>query len=299
MLRKVLLIDDDRMQLRLTEAHFAQFRGEKFELDWSNSYESGLLKLLQGNYAACLLDYQLGQRDGLQLIRDAVASGCRVPIVFLTAETGESVDIQAMNAGAMDYLVKGEINTRMLERSLRYACKLGDTLEALRSLAIHDELTRLINRREFERVLADEDERARRFRRPYSLVMVDLDHFKSINDTHGHPAGDLVLRTAAERMTAQLRSVDRLARYGGEEFAILLTETDAQAACEIAGRLVLAMPQEPIVLANGTEVRVTLSAGCASVPRDADSPKALIHAADQALYRAKSAGRNRAVPASA
>src|SRR5689334_8481806 len=103
--RRALLIDDDRLQFKLTEASFGRFRQEKFDLDWADNYADGLSKLLHGEYAVCLLDYQLRERDGLELIREAVAAGCHVPIIFLTAETGESVDIQAMNAGALDYLI--------------------------------------------------------------------------------------------------------------------------------------------------------------------------------------------------
>ena len=104
--------------------------------------------------------------DGLELIRKAVSVGCRTPIVFLTAESSERVDIEAMNAGALDYLVKGEISSRTLERSLRYALKLGDTLEALRRLATRDQLTGLLNRRQFDRILTEEEERWQRFGHP-------------------------------------------------------------------------------------------------------------------------------------
>src|SRR3954462_10899673 len=113
MTRKVLLIDDDRLQFRVTQAHFKSFQTDSYELDWASTYDDGLERLMSGVYTACLLDYQLGERDGLQLIREAMARECRTPIVFLTAESGERVDIAAMNAGALDYLVKGEITPRM------------------------------------------------------------------------------------------------------------------------------------------------------------------------------------------
>lgn len=295
--RKVLLIDDDRLQFRLTQAHFEQFRTEKFVLEWSGSYEEGLARLLEGGYAACLLDYQLGERDGLTLIREAVEAGCRVPIIFLTAETGGDVDIQAMDLGALDYLIKGEINTRSLERSLRYALKLGETLDALHRLATHDELTGLLNRREFERLLQDEDARFRRFGHPYALIMFDLDYFKSVNDTHGHPAGDAVLQEVAGRIAAQIRSVDRFARIGGEEFAIMVTEADQIAAADIARRIVACMAATPVVLADGTPLEITLSAGSAAVPGNVNDVASLITAADQSLYAAKARGRNCAVAA--
>src|SRR5687768_2724675 len=154
---RVLLIDDDRLQFRLTQAHFAAFQTAGYALTWADTYEKGLVELCSGGYAVCLLDYQLGERDGLQLIHEARTRDCHTPIVFLTAETADRVDVGAMNAGALDYLVKSEITPRMLERSLRYAMKLGDTMEELRQLATRDQLTGLLNRREFDRILQEEE----------------------------------------------------------------------------------------------------------------------------------------------
>jgi diguanylate cyclase (GGDEF)-like protein len=255
-MRKILMIDDDRLQFRVTQANFTKFQGELYELEWSSSYEDGLAKILAGGYEACLLDYQLGPKDGLQLIREALAAGCRTPIVFLTAESSPQVDIEAMNAGALDYLVKGEITPRSLERSLRYALKLGETLEALRQLATRDQLTGLLNRREFDRIMAEEAERCRRFGQPLALVMVDIDHFKAVNDTHGHQAGDAVLRAIAKTLTGQLRTVDRVARIGGEEFALVLMQTGRSAATEVAQRVVEAVAASPVVIESGASSAV-------------------------------------------
>lgn len=295
MTRKILLIDDDRMQFRLTQAHVRSFQTDLYELEWASTYEDGIARLLSGEHAACLLDYQLGERDGLQLIREALAAGCRTPIVFLTAETADQVNIEAMNAGALDYLVKGEITPRMIERSLRYAVKLGDTLDALRRLATHDQLTSLLNRREFDRIIGEERERALRFNHGLGLVLVDIDHFKSINDTHGHPAGDAVLREVARRLTAQVRTVDRVARFGGEEFALVLMQTDAANALEVARRVCVAVSRDPILATDTVALNVTISAGVALLPADASSEATLISAADKALYAAKQRGRNRVV----
>lgn len=295
--RRVLLIDDDRMQAMLTKALFGQFRQEKFELDWADTYEKGLDRLLRGEYIACLLDYQLGERDGLTLLRSAMTANCRVPIIFLTAETGENIDMQAMDAGALDYLIKGEINPASLERSLRYALKLGETLEALRLLATHDSLTGLLNRREFDRIIKEEHERAKRFGRSYAIIILDIDHFKSINDKYGHPVGDQVLKQVAKRIRQQLRSIDRVARIGGEEFAVVLTEIDHVTASEVARRIVEMMSRAPVTLQDGSNLPVTISAGSASMPKNADDTVALVQIADKALYEAKARGRNRAVPA--
>ena len=297
MARKILLIDDDRLQARITEAHFGKFQGEHYDLDWSSSYEDGLEKLLSGTYAACLLDYELGERDGLQLIREAVSRGCRTPIVFLTAETATRVDIGAMNAGALDFLVKGEITPGMLERSLRYALKLGDTLEALRRAATRDQLTGLLNRREFDRILDEEQDRALRFGHALGLVMVDVDRFKSINDTHGHQTGDAVLREVAKRLKAQVRTVDRVARFGGEEFGMILMQSDQAAAFEVARRACEALAGEAVRISDSLGLNVTVSAGVAALPQDASTAAELVAAADRALYAAKASGRNRAMAA--
>ena len=291
---KILLIDDDRMQFRLTQAQFKKIRVEAYELEWAETYEQGLAKLVSGGYAACLLDYRLGDRDGLELIREAVAQGCHTPIVFLTAETAKRVDFAAMNSGALDYLVKGEITPRILERSLRYALKLGETLDALRRLATRDQLTGLLNRREFDRILAEESERAIRFGRPLALALVDIDHFKKVNDTYGHPAGDEVLREVARRLERQMRSVDRVTRFGGEEFALFAMEMDREMALEAGRRICIEMHREPVRVGK-LELTITVSVGVAVLPGDADNGEALVAAADKALYAAKTGGRNRAL----
>ncbi|HMD60500.1 MAG TPA: diguanylate cyclase [Opitutaceae bacterium] len=295
---KVLVIDDDRLQYRLLQAHFKNFRrGSDYELEWAETYDRGMDRLLTGGYAVCLLDFRLDDRDGLQLIREAAERGCRTPIVFFTAESSESVDMQAMEAGALDYLVKGEINPRSLERSLRYALKLGDTLEALRRLATRDELTGLLNRREFDRILAEEEERARRFGLPLGLAVVDIDRFKEVNDTYGHPVGDDVLREVAKRISGVIRNVDRVARIGGEEFALILVQTDGTSALDVARRAVSAVAGNPVTAASGRSLGVTVSAGAAALPADARTAVELFAVADRALYAAKERGRNTAVPA--
>lgn len=294
---RVLVIDDDRLQFRLVQAHFSRFQAGTYELDWSETYEDGLARLLTGGYAVCLLDYRLGEKDGLQLIREAAEAGCRTPIVFLTAESSGNVDIQALDAGALDYLVKGEISPRSLERSLRYALKLGETLDALRRLATRDELTGLLNRREYDRILAEEEDRAKRFGHPLALVTLDLDHFKAVNDNHGHPAGDAVLREVARRLAGSIRTVDRAARIGGEELALILVQTDRDAGMDVAKRAIRLISGEPIDIGGGFKLSVTASAGVAEMPRDAVGMPGLVAASDRALYAAKAQGRNRAVSA--
>jgi two-component system, cell cycle response regulator len=291
--RRLLLIDDDRLQARLVKQQLRVFRRERFEMEWAATFEDGLERLLTGEHEVCLLDFQLGERDGLELIRQAKTAGCTVPIVFLTSESSSDIDIEAMNAGAMDYLVKGEISPPILERSLRYALKLSHTLAELNRLATHDELTGLLNRRELNRTLADESDRSARFGRPFSLVMLDLDHFKSVNDQYGHAAGDLVLKETAKRISKHLRRTDKVARFGGEEIAVLLIELRPDQAGEVAQRLVDEVRAAPYVLRDGRELDITISAGLATLPLVAKTDLELLEAADAALYRAKENGRNR------
>lgn len=296
--RKILLIDDDERQEHLLTLQLAKFRREQFALEYVPTYEIGLKKLLSGNHAVCLLDYHLGDRNGLDLLRESRTAGCETPVFILTAEDSDEVDIAAMEAGAVDYLTKSTLNARLLERSIRYALKLGETLAQLRQLAQRDELTRLFNRREFQRILSEEWERSVRFKRPFALVMVDIDHFKKINDTHGHQVGDEVLRHVASLLAGQVRTVDRVARYGGEEFALIMIETDDKAAAEHMKRLGVLLADLPCMVEDkNLTVAVTLSAGVADSMGGAGNASALVESADKALYAAKKAGRNRIVMA--
>jgi diguanylate cyclase (GGDEF)-like protein len=294
--RRILLIDDDRLQQRLMQGLVQNFRGGSFELEGAESYAEGLKKLLSGKYAVCLLDYRLDAQDGLALLREARIAGSDTPVIILTADDSEEVDIAAMEAGAVDYLVKATLNPRLLERSIRYALKLGETLSQLRQLAQRDELTKLLNRREFSRILNEEWDRTVRFKRPFALVMVDIDHFKKINDTHGHQVGDEVLRHVASLLAGQVRTVDRVARYGGEEFALVMIETDSMSAAEHMKRLGLLLADLPCLMADkNLTVEVTLSAGVADSLQGATSAAELVEMADKALYAAKKGGRNRIV----
>ncbi|MFC5864551.1 diguanylate cyclase [Acidicapsa dinghuensis] len=164
--------------------------------------------------------------------------------------------------------------------------------EELRSRAETDALTGIANRRRFNQVLHIECTRFTRGHAPFSLLMIDLDYFKEVNDRYGHAAGDEVLRQVAQILLATLRSTDLVARYGGEEFAVLLTETRIQGAMVIAERIRAAV-EERVISADGNEISLTLSIGVTShTEEDAEAVEELLKRADEALYRAKAAGRN-------
>jgi two-component system cell cycle response regulator len=166
--------------------------------------------------------------------------------------------------------------------------------EEARRLSVTDEMTGIWNFRFFGLRIEEEIERARRFKRDVSLLLVDVDHFKAANDRHGHQQGDQILRELAARVSSSIRDVDTFARYGGEEFVLILPETDTQGARAAAEKIRLGIGGRPFEsLDDGDPIAVTISVGVACYPRHATATDPLIHAADEALYRAKTNGRNR------
>jgi diguanylate cyclase (GGDEF)-like protein len=170
--------------------------------------------------------------------------------------------------------------------------KLAQSQAILQELSTHDGLTGLVNYREFHRQLSEEAERFRRYGHPFSLLMLDIDHFKSVNDTYGHLAGDEALRVLADLVRREVRPMDLVARYGGEEFVMVLRETTTPGAVAVAERLRRRIAERAIPLAGGQSLSLTVSVGVATYPDDADSLQHLISTVDRALYAAKAAGRN-------
>lgn len=290
--QKILLIDDSTMS-EMIRFMVAAFRRGPFVLEHAADYESGLQRLLSGDHVLCLLDYHLGARDGLQLLREAKAQHCHTPVILLTGDSNEGTDMAAMDGGAVDFMDKSELNPRGLERAVCYALKMSAALAQLRELAAHDELTQVLNRREFDRRLQEEWQRSVRFQRPLALMMMDLDRFKVINDSHGHPVGDEVLRHVASLLAKQIRLVDCVARYGGDEFALLMVETDRQSALGAAARLRALVAATPCRVApKQLTIPIGISAGVAAWPENAETLPALVSAADAALYDSKRLGRN-------
>ena len=185
----------------------------------------------------------------------------------------------------MELLLNLSFHAANVVRNLR-------SVEEARREAVTDDLTALYNRRACDKRLAEEVDRAQRYGRPFSVLMMDVDHYKAVNDRYGHPGGDLVLKQVAQRLARQLRQVDVAARYGGEEFMVILPETPGESAALVADRICRAIAAETVAMPSGDEVPVTVNIGVASFPDDADTRDGLISAADRALYAAKHTGRN-------
>jgi diguanylate cyclase (GGDEF)-like protein len=291
----LLCIDDDPLQHRVVERLVDAFEHTRYAFDSATSYDEGLTKLMSGRYAVCLLDFRLDRGTGVEMLREVRQLSIDTPVVMMTVQESGDADIAAAEAGALDFLLKSELTPRLLERTVRYAVKLGSTLQQLRALALRDELTGLLNRREMQVLLQNEWLRAIRFRRPFALGLADIDQFKAVNDTYGHQVGDRVLRHAAQVLEGTLRKLDRVARFGGDEFAILMPETGRREAGIAMERVRAALAKTPcLVPERSLEIPVTLSIGVSVPVEDAGTPDALIGAADRRLYAAKHAGRDRA-----
>ena len=246
-----------------------------------------------------ILDWMMPGFTGPEVCRK-VREQDREPYTYLLLLTSKSLRedlVHGMKAGADDYVIKPfdqhelQVRLRAGIRLVNLQAELLGAREALREQATTDALTKLWNRSYIEDHLRGELARAERERRPVGIILVDLDHFKSINDTYGHFAGDIVLQEAAQRMRSSVRTYDFIGRYGGEEFLILVPGCDEKSTFAQAERLRTFIAQPPIQLPSA-ELNVTASFGCTSVfPGRSVSGDALIRRADEALYLAKRLGR--------
>jgi two-component system cell cycle response regulator len=298
---KVLAAEDNPVYLRLLRGMLEKWGYEVVVARDGNE----AWKALEGPEAPqlAILDWMMPGMDGVEICRRLRASG-REPYVYillLTARTESEDLVEGIEAGADDYLIKPakpyELKARLRAglRILELQEQLVQAREQLREQATHDALTGLLSRASVFEALQTELVRASRERRPISVLMVDLDRFKQINDTHGHQSGDSVLREAAQRMKSCARRYDSLGRYGGEEFLVVLPGCDAAAAFAQAERLRESLASAPFAT-NAGALHVTCSIGvsCRAEPSPGDT-EALIREADEALYTAKHGGRNQVV----
>lgn len=233
-------------------------------------------------------------------------SGVAAAIVLLAlsvldlAESGWYLALAALALFlTLQLVLNGRLSLRRERRLVETGAALREATARLEQLAATDALTGLANRRVFDERLGEEFRRSRRYGRPLAVLMIDLDHFKRVNDEYGHPFGDLVLVGAAEIARASLREFDLVARYGGEEFVVLLPETGVDAALAVAEKLRSGVSAREFER-NGTSVRTSVSIGVAGLPDpEIDDEHALVARADEALYAAKRSGRDRVVLAPA
>ncbi|MCI0435445.1 MAG: PleD family two-component system response regulator [Gemmatimonadetes bacterium] len=292
---RILVVDDNRDNAEIISTRL-RFRG--YEITVAMDGESALAAIRSDSPDLVLLDVMLPDIDGFEISRRVKGDPSLpfTPIILVTARDSTEDKIMGFDAGADDYLTK-PINFSELEarvRSMLRIKRLQDMLEEknreLERLSVSDGLTGLYNHRYILELLHDEFERAGRTGGPLSVAMLDLDRFKSINDSYGHQAGDRVLQQVGEILRGTARDVDRLGRYGGEEFLIILPATDTDGAAIFVERVRTAVEQYGFAVPTS----MTVSAGVATYPSDGIfNIETLVRRADEALYAAKAAGRNR------
>ena len=248
-----------------------------------------------------ILDWMMPGMTGPEVCR-LVRTQAREPYTYILLLTSKSLKedlIEGMESGADDYIIKPfdqhelKVRLRAGTRLVDLQAQLLSAREALREQATKDSLTRLWNRSSIIETMQRELARGQRENTPLGVILVDLDHFKAINDTHGHFAGDAVLREAARRMQNCIRQYDSIGRYGGEEFLVIIPGCDNQCIVSKAEVLRESLSSEPLLL---TETTVTLTASfgaTVALPGADNTTESLIRRSDEALYRAKRLGRNR------
>ena len=288
---RILVVDDDVTILDLVKKHLTR---AGYSIKTAANGTLALEEVINFSPDMIILDIMLPDIDGIDLLKiiRRRPGGNILPIMFLTAKDGLEDRIQGLSIGGDDYITKPFYPEELVAR----VGALVARTTILKELAVKDGLTGIYNHRYFYEKLLEEITRWKRYGRKFTLVLIDLDFFKNVNDTYGHVVGDHVLRQTAIFLQNQLRTVDLVARYGGEEFAIILAETDIKLAYKVLKRIYEKLKEWEIELPDSDrKLQITFSAGLATCPEDGIDEKVLVSHSDEALYAAKEGGRNQFV----
>jgi diguanylate cyclase (GGDEF)-like protein len=293
---RVLMVEDDAAYAGLVGFMLDNVKSVQFMHDHVTSISAAVGQLTKGTYDIVLLDLGLPDAQGLEALTTLIEMAPDLPVMILSGAEDEVLALQAVQAGAQDYLIKGQATTDLLGRAIRYAIERKRQELQIKRLAFRDSLTQLPNRPLLMEHLDAALKRARRMHHVAGLFFIDIDHFKQINDTLGHEAGDEVLRQLADRLRRSLRDPDTLARWGGDEFVAVVEVPRRRDLALIAEALVQQL-KAPFVIPRvpgdgNSELLITTSIGVSSFPADGADAFELIHNADRAMYRAKAEGRD-------
>jgi two-component system cell cycle response regulator len=297
---RILIVDDrqssyERIVPTLQAEHTVEVQADPAE---------ALFRIAEGNYELVIVSLGLKDHDGLRLCSQirSLERTRNLPILAIAEADNNARLVRGLEIGVNDYLIRPIDKNEMLARvrtqikKKRYTERLRDNVAMSIEMAITDALTSLYNRRYMETHLAALVEQAAQRGKPLSVLILDIDFFKAINDGHGHDAGDDVLREFSLRIRKSIRNIDLACRYGGEEFVVVMPETDATVAGLVAERIRRRIATEPFQIQQGTKaLDVTISIGLAALGNAGDTAAAMLKRADTALYRAKRDGRNRVV----
>jgi two-component system, cell cycle response regulator len=301
---RVFIVDDRPASYE----RIAATLGTEHTVDVEPNPAEALFRATEGNYDLVIVSLGLENFDALRLCSQvrSLDRTRNVPILAVAEPENNARMLRGLEIGVNDYLMrpidKNELlaRARSQVRKRRYTERLRDNVQLSIEMAITDALTGLFNRRYMENHLATLIEQAAARGKPLAALMLDIDYFKSINDSYGHDAGDDVLRDFALRIKRSIRGIDLACRTGGEEFVIVMPETELAVAAMVAERLRRRIAAEPFAINQGQRsIPVTLSIGIAALRGKDDNAAGLLKRADQALYRAKRDGRNRVVPEAA
>jgi len=297
-LLKILVCDDDPADRKLVRAYLQQIdireivlleAGQRAEIQ--NALDKGRIDLV-------FMDIQMPEKSGMEWLAEIVEKQT-APVVMLTGSGSEEVAVQSLQKGAVGYLPKSKLSTEKLAETIDDTMKRWRQIqqgranqEELERLANIDSLTGLLNRGAILRKLSEQMKHAKRYRNELSLSLLDIDHFKKVNDQYGHLIGDDVLEQVAILMWQNIRDADIIGRYGGEEFIIILPRTDLSSALNVAERVRKMIEASKMKDPEGNMFGITVSQGI-SIYKLGEDEHSLISRADNALYKAKGNGRNR------
>ncbi|MEI7750757.1 MAG: diguanylate cyclase [Candidatus Omnitrophota bacterium] len=304
---KILLVEDDQEFADILKIRLSKETNPRLQITCLPTLQQALEALAEKAWDLILLDLMLPDSSGIQTFTSLHAQDRHTPIVIMSGLDSDSLAIDAVRKGAEDYLVKGELNSRFLIRILHHAVdrhrikeklasvtgRLRETNLRLEKMALLDPLTELYNRRGLQQALKRETQILSREGGPLMVLLFDIDDFKKINDSLGHPVGDILLKETAKKIQDSVRASDHVARIGGDEFILLLPRTPLQEGLRLAERLRFAVSSTTITVSEKETLRITASFGLAPVPVDVTSVDDLLAISDPLLRKSKNEGKNR------
>jgi len=297
-LLKILVCDDDPADRKLVRTYLRQMTDREIVLLEAGQIAEIQNALDKGRVDLVLMDIQMPEKSGMEWLAEIVEKET-APVIMMTGSGSEEIAVRSLQEGAVGYLPKSSLSRENLMKTIDAALEKWRRMqqgkadqEKLERLANFDLLTGLENRRAILRRLEEQIKHANRYKEELSLIMLDLDHFKEVNDHYGHLTGDDVLESVATLVRQSIRDTDTAGRYGGEEFIIVLPKTDLPTALYVAERIREAIAAAEMRDSEGNVFSITVSQGLSSYEPGEDE-HSLISRADVALYRAKEGGRNR------